>query len=115
MPAKRKTYWYLEPKDGFTNESMMGYLSYSLGCTPDMIISGKKDEHGKPHDVVEVPYHAVDKVEKNKQQFLLRFNVFTRREGEECIYKWKFGGQSNLSRTKSVRDATKKIARLPKK
>ncbi len=112
---KRRTYWYLEPRDGLTNESITEYLSFSLGATADMFSSNKKDCQGKPHDVVEVPYSAIDKVEKNTRLFLLKFNVFTRRDGEECIRKWKFGGQSNLSRTRAVRDAAKKIAKLPKK
>ncbi len=115
MATKRKTYWYLEPRDGSTNESIMEYLSYSLGSTADMISHNRKDGQGKTHDVVEVPYHAIDKAEKNKKQFLFRFKVFTRKEGEACIHEWKFGGQSNLSRTQSVRDAVKKIAKLLKK
>ncbi len=115
MATKRKTYWYLEPRDGSTNESIMDYLSYSLGSTADMISHNRKDDQGKPHDVVEVPYSAIDKAEKNKRQFLLKFKVFTRREGEVCIREWKFGGQSNLSRTQAVRDAVKKIVKLHKK
>lgn len=69
MARERTTTWFVEPKDGKTNESAMMDLVHSCGATDDKIYRDKLDNEGKPHDVVEVPYSFVTRMECNAAKF----------------------------------------------
>ena len=114
MSKNRVTRWYVEPRNADTNESAMADLMRSSGATEDKLHSGKLDNHGYKHDVVEVDHPFVAKMERNARKFNQLFRVFTQMEGESRMNLWRFGGQGKLSRTKEVRRVKREIAKLSK-
>ncbi|MFZ2303499.1 MAG: hypothetical protein WAV98_01755 [Minisyncoccia bacterium] len=114
MSKNRVTRWYVEPRNADTNENAMVDLMRSSGATEDKLHYGKKDNQGKPHDVVEVDHPFVVKMERNVRKFNQLFRVYTQTEGESRMNLWRFGGQGKLSRTKEVKRMKKEIAKLPK-
>ncbi|OHA81939.1 MAG: hypothetical protein A2675_02105 [Candidatus Yonathbacteria bacterium RIFCSPHIGHO2_01_FULL_51_10] len=113
--SERKTRWFLESRDAATNKNAMLDLARTFGDAGDKTYSGKLDKQKKPHDVVEVPYSYIAKMERNASEFEMKFNVFRQQGDDGEMDRWLFGNQSNLKRTKKVRDMKKKIRTLPKK
>lgn len=111
----RKMRWFLESRDAATNKNAMLDLARTFGDAGDMLHDGKLDKQGKPHDVVEVPHTFIAKMERNASEFEMKFNVFRQQDGDSRMDRWLFGNQSNLRRTKKVRDMKNKIRALPKK
>ena len=114
MSKNRTTRWYVEPRDADTNESAMADLMLSSGATEDKLHYGKKDNQGKPHDVVEVGHPFVAKMERNAVKFNQLYRVFKQTEGESRMNLWRFGGQSKLSRTKEIKRVKKEHSKLSK-
>lgn len=103
MRKKVKTHWYIELRDGATNESAMADLARICDATPDNIHMNAKDRAGKPHNLVEVPYSFIDKMERSKRIFRFNFRIFHRRGGEEVVREWKFADKGNVRQSRAVR------------
>lgn len=112
MKKGRVTRWYVEPRNADTNENAMMDLVRSCNATEDKLHYGKKDNQGKPHDVVEVDHTFVAKMERNAKKFNQLFSVYTQTEGERVMRLWRFGMQGKLSRTKEVKRIKKELAEL---
>lgn len=112
MQTKRITRWYVEPRNADTNENAMMDLVRSCNATEDKLHSGKKDDQGKSHDVVEVDYPFVAKMERNAKKFNQLFRIYTQTEGESMMRLWRFGMQGKLSRTKEVKRIEKELTEL---
>jgi hypothetical protein len=115
MKKERVTTWFVEPMDAKTNESAMMDLVQSCGATDDKIYRDKLDNEGVPHDVVEVPYRFIVRMECNAAKFEHKFRIFTHVEGESAMRLWPFGNHKKLCRSAEVKRVTKKIAELPKR
>jgi len=112
---KKVTMWFIEPLNAATNENATRHLAGLCKATDDKIYRDKVDDKGKKHDVVEVEYSFITLMERSVLNFHHRFRVFKQTEGESRMSLWIFGKQSNLSRTKEVRRAKKKIKKLSKR
>lgn len=112
MEKARVTRWFVEPLDAATNENTMADLMRSSGATEDKIYYRVKDNEGSEHDVVEVNYPFVLRMETNAQKFEHRFRVFTQ-VGASRMRHWPFGNQKKIHRTAEVKRVAKAIANLP--
>lgn len=114
MKKERVTTWFVEPLNATTNQNMMMDLVNQCGATEDKINRGKLDNEDVPHDVVEVPYPFIVRMECNAAKFEHKFRIFTHVEGESAMRMWPFGNHKKLRRTAEVKRVAKKIATLPK-
>lgn len=111
MKKERVTRWFVEPRNADTNENAMMDLVRSCNASEDKLHYGKRDNQGKPHDVVEVDHLFVAKMERNTVKFNQLFRVFKQTDGERAMNLWHFGGQGKLSRTKEVKRIKKEITK----
>lgn len=101
--SERRTRWFVEPLDASTNESAMADLARVVGATDDNVHYERSDKEGRHHDVVEVPYTFVVRMENNAQKFDHKFRVFKQQDGERAMSLWPFGRQKKLARTAKVK------------
>lgn len=115
MKKERVTTWFVEPRDAKTNESAMMDLVQSCGATDDKIYRDKLDNEGVLHDVVEVPYRFIVRMECNAAKFEHKFRIFTHVEGESAMRSWPFGNHKKVSRTAEVRRSEQQLTDLLKR
>lgn len=111
MEKMRVTRWFVEPLDAATNENAMADLMRSSGATEDKIYHRVKDNEGKEHDVVEVNYPFVLRMETNATKFEHRLRIFTQ-VGVSRMRHWPFGNQKKIHRTAEVKRVAKAIINL---
>lgn len=99
---ERVTRWFVEPLDGQTNQNAIFDLVRLCNATEENIYSGKKDQEGEEHDVVEVNHHFVTRMECNAAKFEHKFRVYTQ-VGGAAMRLWPFGKQKKLARSAEVR------------
>ena len=113
--SQKKTWWFLESRNGPTNESATTELAAMCGATDDKVHRGRKDVNGKPHKVVEVTHAFIADMERNIPNFHFKFRVFVQKEGTDAMKEWTFGNKSNLQRTAKIKRTKTQIAGLKKR
>lgn len=106
--AEKVTRWFVEPLDGQTNQNAIFDLVRLCNATEENIYSGKKDQEGEEHDVVEVNRPFVTRMECNAAKFEHRFRVYTQ-VGSAAMRLWPFGNQRKLARTAEVRRTAEEL------
>lgn len=112
--AARVTEWFVEPKDGFSNEVIFTYLADLNAGSPDNTMRGLLDNKGNPHDVIQVEHRVVTVIEKNRQTFGLAFKVYNRRQGDSFIREWRFGSRSPFHARKELTQHLRRLEQLNK-
>ena len=115
MKKDRVTTWFVEPLNAATNQNAMMDLVNQCGATEDKIYHGKLDNEGVPHDVVEVPYRFITRMECNAAKFEHKFRIFTHVEGESAMRLWPFGNHKKVGRTAEVRRSEQQLTNLLKR
>lgn len=104
MADQRKTLWYVEIKDGTTNEAAMVYLSETCDATPDKF-ERIKDCAGVPHNVLSVTRSFINTLDRNKKGFGFFYTVYRRHERDTCVRIWEFPKKGRIARTKKYKEA----------
>lgn len=86
---KVTTYWYAEPLNPATNES----IARELAKTADVSEAINLDVgDGSPHSAYQLPgYQIVSMLYAGKKQFSFKFNIYRRQGKNGKIAEWKFG------------------------
>ena len=93
MGEGRKIQWYVGPKEGYTNQSVVEYLGHMLRFNidnPAKKLQKIQDSHGVSQDVFGIPHEVIVQAKKGSHLFFRRMNVFNKKEGDACIRECKF-------------------------
>lgn len=84
-----KTYWYVEPEDGHTNEVIAKNL-LAIGSLNENL--SLLDIEGRERSVYQIEDYAfITRLYKDEKKFNLSFKVFYRQSRYGQLRPWKFG------------------------
>lgn len=91
---KRKTYWFVEPLNGATNEAIAKELAKTSDVSETINL---KVGDGSKHDAFQLPdYHLITLLYSSKTKFGFKFRVY-RRQGGGKLAEWLFGEKKRRS------------------
>ena len=87
------TYWFVEPRNTFTNQVIASRLAQQNQAGEDRQAVVMLDDRGKSPSVWQVDYSFVAELLRSKRTVSLDFRVYNRRGDRGPIRCWKFGGK----------------------
>lgn len=108
----RKSQWFVECRDAFSNESLAAFLSERGIGEAEAKHVGLLDHRDQSHDVWEVPSRLIDslrRIQRSDDRFHFRF--FTRHNANTPIYLADFITKKGLS--KKARELQRRLRALP--
>lgn len=111
--ARAVTEWYIESQEGFTNETVMTYLT-DLGVGTQDNQVHLPDKAGKKHSLIHVEHRIITMVEKNRKVYGLAFKVWKRRQGQDHVEFWPFESMSPHRARKQLSHYLKRLDQINK-
>jgi len=89
---KRKTYWFVEPLNGLTNEAIARELAKTADVSEALCLDVGD---GSSHQAFQLPnYRLVGMLYADKNKFNFKFRIY-RRQGGGKLAEWLFGDRRN--------------------
>lgn len=114
MAERRNTIWYVEIKNGKTNDTAMEHLAEMCDATPDKF-TRLKDCVGILHHLLIVDRSFVNTLAKNREKFKLMYLIYCRHENDTCVRVCELPRLGKISRTKKFKSAQRWVhGKFPK-
>ncbi|HLC89655.1 MAG TPA: hypothetical protein VJG65_01710 [Patescibacteria group bacterium] len=97
MAQDTTTYWYVEPRDEFTNRVISNRLAENNLAGEDRQSICLLDEKEMPHSVWQVDYAFIAELSRSARSMTIDFRVYNRRGNRGPIRYWRFSGKKKRS------------------
>lgn len=105
MEKKRKTYWFVEPLDAWTNSVIYSEMSMSSGLE-NTNYTFLVDRNGwiEEANVWEAPHSFISKLYRSKKEMMLNFRVYNRigSHGPARLWKFEESGYRKTAKRKKI-------------